>query len=711
MDNEFSLIEEILNDVTPCGGRDGLQRTLHFMDEMPGGFFIYQADEDEKFLYVNAAMLQIAGCADQQEFLTLTGGTFRGLIHPDDLEAAEKSIWQQIAQDDIDHVAYRICRKDGEIRWINDFGHFFKSAKYGNVFSVFATDMTEQMLLRQKERAELLRENDQKDAQLRAYDRELQSLSREYMQRKDMIDGLSVEYLSIYYVDLDKDMIQVYQSGRYTSSLLKPGQHARDYSGFMNEYVEHWVHPEDRAMIAAQVAPQSLRRELDRQRAVHINFRCQWGEQTEYLQMRIVRLGGLEPVSRVQLCTMSVDDKVRSAMEQQEFLADALHQARTAVAAKNAFLSNMSHDMRTPLNAIAGFTMLARRHADDAAQVRRYLGMIEVSGRQLLRLINNVLEIARIESGGEQLSDSPCDLREIAQRVRTSLYAKAATKNVNLSLDLSGLRRALVRGDERKLEEILYHLASNAVKYTEPGGHVTIQIAEQEATATGFRSYRLIVEDDGIGISQGFLEHIFESFAREQNTTLSGVYGTGLGLPIVKSIVEMMDGTIEVESEPRRGSRFIVTLPLRLQIEEGRLAAGAPAVPGQKLLIVEDNELNMEIARELLQDAGFSVDTAENGQVGLQKVRDSKPGEYALVLMDIQMPVMDGYQTARAIRGLEQPELAALPIVALSANAFEEDKRQAFDSGMNAHMPKPIEIEPLLETIEKLTGLRPGERP
>lgn len=677
------------------------------MNGMPGGFFIYRAEGRKEILYANQALLRILGCSDYDEFRELTGGTFPGLVHPDDLEAVEESILLQIRQneDQMDYVEYRTRRKDGSIRWLEDYGHYAETEAFGAVFYVFVSDATEKKRRQEQERAALRLENERKEERLRAYDRELDSISREHLRRLYMIEGLSVDYRSIFYADLDADFIQAYQLAPFASSLFPQEKRIRDFSGFVEEYASDWIHPDDRETVLRQLSPEQLRRQLSQNRVVHTNFRSRTGDSVEYLQLRIVSVGGDERHSRILLGTRSVDEEVRHSMEQQEFLSTALQQARTAVEAKNAFLSNMSHDMRTPLNAIAGFTMLARRHAENPEQVRRYLNMIEVSGRQLLRLITNVLEIARIESGGDQLDERPYDLREIARQVHSSLFAQAATKNLTLSLNLDGLREPTVCGDRRRLEQVLHHLASNGVKYTGPGGQVKITVSGPD----GPGGYRFVVEDNGIGISKGFLDHLFESFAREQNTTHSGVFGTGLGLPIVKSIVEMMDGDIDVKSEPHKGSRFTVTLPLRPMSEEQ--AAEAPvskASGGGKILIVEDNELNMEIARELLEDAGFSVDTAENGRVGLERIRSSRPGEYSLILMDIQMPEMNGYEAARAIRALPQPWLSGLPIVALSANAFEEDKRRSIDSGMDAHMSKPIEIDPLLTLIEKLAGKPKG---
>ena len=273
-------------------------------------------------------------------------------------------------------------------------------------------------------------------------------------------------------------------------------------------------------------------------------------------------------------------------------------------------------------------------------------------------------------------------------------------KSMDFKLELSRLCHAEVYSDQKKLYQLILRLASNAVKYTEPGGWVTVCIGEMDNVSTGYSMYQVIVEDNGIGMSRDFMEYMFEPFERQKNTTLSGVHGTGLGLTIVKSIVDLLSGKIEVESMMGKGSKFTVTLPLRIKeknnlpVSQSRKQTGQP-----KLLIVEDNELNLEIEQELLQDAGFLVDTANNGSIAVERIRYADPGEYALVLMGIQMPIMDGYQAAREIRKLEDPELSNIPIVALSANTFDEDRRLSLESGMNAHMAKPVNFPELLELI------------
>ncbi|MDE7021268.1 MAG: response regulator, partial [Lachnospiraceae bacterium] len=293
-------------------------------------------------------------------------------------------------------------------------------------------------------------------------------------------------------------------------------------------------------------------------------------------------------------------------------------------------------------------------------------------------------------------------------QIQMSILPRAAEKNITLSLDISNLRHDRVYTDKSKLTQILTYLADNAVKYTGADGRVILIVMEKEMQGAprNHRMYQFIVEDNGIGISEEFMDSIFEPFEREKNTTLSGIHGTGLGLTIAKKLLDMIGGTIEVSSTVGEGSRFIITLPLRIQSVSDYYSVDDEGVlphftTPKKILIVDDNEINLEIEYEVLKDAGFLVDTAEDGSIAVEKIKKSAPGDYDLILMDIQMPIMDGYLATRTIREMKNPALAGIPIIAVSANAFEEDKKMAMESGMNAHLAKPLDTERLFKLIRK----------
>ncbi len=397
-----------------------------------------------------------------------------------------------------------------------------------------------------------------------------------------------------------------------------------------------------------------------------------------------------------------VDLEVRREMEQKQLLEDALNKANLAIVAKNSFLSNMSHDMRTPLNAIFGFTTLARQNVADRTAVLDYLEKIETAGSHLLDLIEKVLEISWTESNDINIAENECNLADIIKEVHDSLLPHAFEKGISISLESQELVHHNVYSDSDKLRQTFLYLVHNAITYTNCGGHVVLSARELENLPNHYTVYQFSVKDDGIGMSESFLEHVFEPFEREKNTTYSGIHGTGLSLTIAKNIVTAMGGKIEVDSTVGKGSTFTVILRLRIQDNPPAVAEdSAENLTNLNILLVEDNMINLSIETEILRELGFRVETAENGMVAVEKLAASTPGEFDLVLMDVQMPVMDGREATEAIRRLNNKELADIPIIALSANAFESDKRMSIESGMNAHLTKPMDVPLLLETIRK----------
>ena len=389
-------------------------------------------------------------------------------------------------------------------------------------------------------------------------------------------------------------------------------------------------------------------------------------------------------------------------------LSELAEKAQAANKSKTAFLFNMSHDIRTPMNAIIGFTRLAQNVSDNGTLVKDYLGKISVASSHLLALINEVLEMSRIESGKTTLNMEECSLQAIAGDLRAMLQEQVAEKQLDFDIKVSELRNDYVCADKVRLAQIMVNVVSNAVKYTPSGGEVSVLLRQLEEAQEGYGCYELRVKDNGIGISEEFQKKLFTPFERENNSTVSGIQGTGLGLSITKKFVEMMGGSIEVKSQKGKGSEFIIRLPLKLAQKASQQAVKATSgtvvadFSGKRLLLVEDNLLNREIAKTILQHAGFAIDEAENGAVALEKVKRAQDGYYDAVLMDIQMPVMDGYAATRAIRALPDSCRAAVPIIAVSANAFAEDKQKSLEAGMNAHIGKPINVAELLGILSEL---------
>ena len=522
-----------------------LQALFWFGDQIPGGFFIYQDDAAQEIIYVNRALLSIFGCDTFEEFKTLTGNTFRGLVHPDDFDSIQTSINKQIDADaygKLDYVEYRIIRKDGEIRWVDDYGHHTTMPGYGKVYFVFITDVTE------------------------------------------------------------KHRMQV--------------------------------------------------------------------------------------------------DKMRIELE---FAREKQHNE-----VKSGFLFNMSHDIRTPMNAIVGFSALARRHINEPELLTGYLDKTITSGQLMLTLLDDMLEMNKLEGGLVHLNLEPTDLREQISAVTDMFRLESEKKLVVLKEDIE-LPDKKVLVDQNRFCRIIGNLISNAIKFTPSGGIVCLTARQKQPETDGTALYEFQVSDNGIGISEEFLDKVFDSFERENTSTQTGAAGTGLGLSIVKSLLILMDGTITAESKKGKGSVFTVTLPLKVAkdseaVENDNTEVAPEAVPDagkHRVLIVEDVEINREIVETLLEEYGFLTESVPDGHYAVEAVENHPAWYYDLVLMDIQMPVMNGYDAARAIRAIPRVDIPSLPIIALSANSREEDKRMSLESGMNSHVAKPFDIDPLINTINE----------
>ena len=402
-----------------------------------------------------------------------------------------------------------------------------------------------------------------------------------------------------------------------------------------------------------------------------------------------------------------VTDQKKKELQANIELEDAYNKSQSASKAKTSFLFNMSHDIRTPMNAILGFADLIEKHLDDKDKCKMYLQKLKSSSSFLLSLINNVLDMARIESGQTEIVESVWNVNNFVSDLVSVFESSIKEKNLKF-IKFMDIKHENVYCDATRLRQIYLNIISNAVKYTPNGGEIKLIIKEIECDKEGYARFQTVVSDTGIGMSKEFLPHIFEEFSREKTTTESRVVGTGLGMPIVKTLVTLMHGTIEVESEQGVGTKFTVTLDHRIarkeeiKVEHEEIKdKDIVSYKGKRILLAEDNELNTEIAVTILEEAGFIVEHAENGQVCVDMIKNAKIGYYDLVLMDIQMPVMDGYKATETIRAINNPR-CDIPIIAMTANAFDEDKRKAYVIGMDGHIAKPINIPQLLETISKV---------
>ena len=668
---------------------------------MPGGFFIYHADGDEQLIYANQALIHIFGCNNLEEFKEYTGFTFPGLVHPEDLNATQRSIRQQIFtySNDLDYVEYRILRKDGSVRWIEDYGHFVHTDIYGDIFYVFVEDATERHL-KAMDDARIARLAQERLETLEALEHETTALK---LVHEILRSGMwNMEF------NQKGEMIHVFWSQEFRAMI---GYHdEQDFPNVLSSWSD-LLHPDDRDRVLKQyyaaIKDYTGKSIYDSEyRLLTRNLGYRWFR----ARGKLSRRKDGTPITYVGMFVDITERKEKDEKleEQRKLLEEALASAQKASQAKTMFLNNMSHDIRTPMNAIIGFTNLAATHLDNLGLVQDYLGKIASSSNHLLSLINDVLDMSRIESGKVTLNETPCSLSRILDELHSIILADLNAKKLTFRLDDSALIHPYVVCDRLRLNQVLLNVLSNSLKFTPDGGSIFVTAAEEEGDEKDTAVYEFCIRDTGIGMAPEFLEHIFEPFERERTSTVSGIQGTGLGMSITKNLVEIMNGQITVESRQGHGSTFTFTFPFHFceAPEEQKTPDCPPAqtLTGRHLLLAEDNELNQEIAVTILEEAGCTVDVASDGAQAVEKVLHSEDNPYDLILMDIQMPVMDGIEAAKAIRSMDNLRLAGLPIVAMTANAFEEDRQRVLSAGMNGHLGKPIDIGNLLSTLQNILG-------
>lgn len=392
--------------------------------------------------------------------------------------------------------------------------------------------------------------------------------------------------------------------------------------------------------------------------------------------------------------------------KQHEILEKAVHTAASANRAKSTFLFNMSHDIRTPMNAIIGYTELAKRHLTEPDRLSEYMKNIGCCGQKMLSLINNVLDLARIENDKIIIEESATDIEQSFDSCITMFITTTEKKQQTITKSIK-LANKFLFIDDSHFSEIVMNILSNAIKYTGAKGKIDCLIYQEQIEREGWCNLVLTISDNGIGMSPEFQEHIFEAFSRERSTTASGIEGTGLGMGIVKKLVDLMHGSVSIKSKLGEGSTVTVKLPCRIAKEEDTSAKRAlinfdeSALVGKRILLAEDNDLNAEIAIELLSEEGLLIERADDGVSCIEMLEKADADYYDLILMDIQMPILNGYETAIKIRRMTNPLKASIPIIAMTANAFSEDRKKALDSGMNDHVAKPIDMNVLLPVIQK----------
>ena len=652
-----------------------------------------------------------------------------------------------------------------------------------------------------------------------------------------VINALSDDYLNVFVIYLAQGLAETIKlEGYVTAEISKDSRQKFPYMHILNNYTRDRVHPDDKDNFLEQFCLENLLKVFKDQEKLDYTYRTLIDGETHFFEGHYVKVSSEDGELIVVSGFRNVDSITQRQQEIHDTLESALNAAQHANRAKTVFLNSMSHDIRTPMNAIIGFTSLAATHIDDTERVKEYLNKIQISSNHLLSLINDVLDMSRIESGKVKIEEKEVHLPEVLHDLRTIVQSDIKAKNLDFFIDVMDVVDEDIICDKLRLNQILLNILSNAMKFTKPGGQVSVKVSQKPSSNADYADYTFRIKDTGIGMSPEFIEHIFEPFEREQTATVSGIQGSGLGMAITKNIVDMMGGTIEVYSKEGKGSEFVVNLSFKksgrkmvyvpipelegapalvvdddmdccisvckmlseigmrpewtssgkeaivrtqfaydrndsfavyiidwlmpdmngietvrrirriigddkpiivltsydwTEIETEAIEAGvthfiakpifmselrevlstpyavekkeekSPLIDfsGKKILLVEDNELNQEIAEEILEEAGFEVTLAEDGLVAVDLMKQASPGQYDLILMDIQMPKMNGYDATKAIRKMDDPAIANIPIVAMTANAFEQDRSLAEQAGMSGYVPKPIDIKKLMETL------------
>ena len=767
---------------------------------------------------INQVALKILGYESENELMKTGFNMIASSVMEEDAPKLQECIKGLKKEGNSVNVEYRVQHSDGKIIYV-----------MGNIKLI-------------KENGELLYQRLLLDCTTQKLREQMEYTEKE-KHYTELIQALGIDYSIVCFFNLNDGMgIPLRIHGDYINMLNTIFNGEISLKESMDNFIQTFVYEEDQDQLRHALSLENLSAELAEKNSYYFGFRIYVDDSMKYFQMKAVRTNKWNDQKKIIIGFRNADEETRKEMKQKLLLEDALLQANKANKAKSVFLSNMSHDIRTPMNAIVGFTNLALSHIDHQEQVEAYLKKIMTSGNHLLSLINDILDMSRIESGKIRLDEKPCSLPDVLHGLRNILQADIHAKQLELYIDTVDVQNEEICCDKLRLNQVLLNLLSNSVKYTPAGGSVRLRITELPGAAEGFANYEFYIKDTGIGMSEEFVSHIFEPFERERNSTISKIQGTGLGMAITKNIIDMMNGTIEIKSKQDAGTEVTVLLTFRLgtspkpqqtisdlrdcralvvdddfntcdsvsymleqfgmraewtlsgkeavlrthqavmrednysvyivdwllpdmngievtrrirkevgedipvivltaydwsDIEEEAKEAGVTSFCSKPLfqselrtclqlaihpedatenivepeitpiytghiLLAEDVDLNQEIAAAILGEAGFEVDIAENGQIAIDMLQKAGAGYYQVVLMDIQMPVMDGYEATRVIRAMENKELAAIPILAMSANAFEEDKQEALACGMNGHIAKPINVKTLLNTLGEI---------
>ena len=667
---------------------------VHLYNAVPEGIALITVEQPYRFLQLNQEGLRLLGYPEQSSNDVLRYRFLRDVIPEGDYELLTEAFSDTVKFGRKNVFENRVIKKDGSIFWSSGLVEKTLDENGNPILITTFHDITDEKLAKEEEEREKLQE------------------------RRMLVSAVSNIYPVIISLNLTRDTYKFLYAGE---GLLVEMKEAASYSGLYEEFISS-VHPDHVEEFERRFKPENLCRSLGRER------------NEVFLESRQILTDGVYHWTSIQVIYVEnpysedclailmgrlIDEQRHEEEQQRRTLQSALDNANAASQAKSQFLSNMSHDIRTPMNAIIGMTAIASTHLDDMGRVKDCLNNIGLSSRHLLSLINDVLDMSKIESGKLTLWEEPFDITGLVTELGRLIRPEAEQGGIDLEVRIA-VQEKRVLGDALRLRQVCLNVLSNAVKYTPAGGKILVEMTQEDGGARGYQNYSFHCSDTGIGMDTEFLEKLFQPFERVQDSTNSRITGTGLGMAITKNLVDLMNGDIHVESEPGKGSVFVVTVPLKQAEVRGpemeSQAAGGPETDvepdyaGRRILLAEDNAMNREIVRTLLEEKGILVEEAVDGTEAVKMVSGSEPGYYDLIFMDIQMPNMDGYEATKAIRELDRSDTFALPIIAMTANAFDEDVRSALRAGMDAHFSKPIDVEDLWQLLKTYLGTKDLER-
>lgn len=655
-----------------------------------GGVKSSNDDDTYSYAYISEELPGMFGYT-MEEFKKFTGNNAMGMVYPPDLPRALADCNECFKDGNPTYsTKYRVPCKDGSLKWVMDSGRKTKTPEGNTIINSIYLDITKDEEARQSE---------------------LNHERRTKQQYYDLLSSINSNYYFIYLVNLEDG------SG---IPLRLPETECAVFTSYstnglydIEPLVRSHFHPDDSAKILEHFSLSGLRRQK-KDRHIDFALECRsrlFDSEYRWTAFNSTLLAQSDGYHQIILTLRDIhEDKLKELREQQA-LQEAFDAAKAANMAKNEFLSRMSHDIRTPMNAIMGMTAIAGKYLDDKDRIQDCLAKITTASNHLLNLINEVLDMAKIESGKLNLLEEDFSISAMLQELLDLINPQLLVKKHHFTLTKAPELRDNVLGDKLRLKQLLLNILANAIKYTPPYGSISLEVRETHSRLHDTIGYEFIITDNGIGMDSEFAAKIFEPFARASDSRTSEIEGTGLGMTIALNIARMMNGTIDVQSTLGKGSAFKATVYLRphQQIRSSKASAPAAGIDslheiscrGKQVLLVEDNELNLEIAVELLKYAGLNITTAKNGLEGLDKFKAAPPGTYALILMDIQMPVMNGLEAAKAIRALPVKDAQTVPIVAMTANAFPEDIAATLQAGMNEHLSKPIDLEQFHSILQK----------